>query len=100
MLKHNKKNILKIKLKKLILLKFIYNNIIKKSIFHNRNIKIKNKFTVYITIKKKTLTRNKVKNLCLMTGKKKSINKKILLSRQYINQTCKLNNLQNFKINS
>jgi len=100
MLKHNCKNILKTKLLKTIILKNIISNLIKKSIFQNRNIKPKIRLLAFFNINKNKTTKTKIKNTCLLTGRKKSINKNLHLSRHQLNILSKTNNLQNFKINS
>jgi ribosomal protein S14 len=100
MLPHNKKTILKENLKKIIIIKYIYSNIIKKSIFHNRTLNLKARMLSFINIKKSKTNKNKLVNTCLFTGRRKGINKKLHLSRHQINILSKSTNLQNFKINS
>lgn len=100
MLPHNKKTILKENLKKIIVIKYLYNNIIKKSIFQNRHLNLKVRTLSFITYKKNFSTKHKLINTCLLTGRRKGINKKLLLSRHQINILSKSTNLQNFKINS
>lgn len=100
MLAHNKKTILKENLKKMIIIKYIYSNLIKKSIFQNRTINLKARLLSFIMIKKPKTNKNKLINTCLLTGRRKGINKKINLSRHQLNILSKSTNLQNFKINS
>ncbi len=100
MLPHNKKTILKENLKKIIILKYIYSNIIKKSIFHNRALSLKIRMLAFINLKKQKMNKNKLINTCLLTGRRKGINKKLHLSRHQLNILSKSTNLQNFKINS
>jgi len=100
MLKHNSKSILKTKLLKIIILKNIVSNLIKKSIFQNRNIKAKIRLFAFFNLNKNKITKTKIKNTCLLTGRKKSINKQLHFSRHQLNIISKNNNLHNFKINS
>merc|ERR1711970_681378 len=48
----------------------------------------------------KSLIEKKNKNICLISGENKAVNKKLLLSRFHINYSSLGNKLQNFKINS
>lgn len=98
MLTYNKKNILKIKLLKIKLLKNIINNLIKKSIFQNRNISKKIRLYAFFNIKKKNAIKDN--NICLFTGRKKSISSKLCMSRHQLNIISKSTKLQNFKTNS
>ena len=98
MLTYNKKNILKVKLLKIKLLKNLINNIIKKSIFHNRNIKKKIRLFAFFNIKRKNSIKDN--NICLFTGRRKSIMTKLNMSRHQINKISKHVKLQNFKNNS
>lgn len=100
MLPHNKKTILKENLKKTIIIKYLYNNIIKKSIFQNRHLTIKIRTLSFLTYNKNYSTKHKLINTCLLTGRRKGINKNLLLSRHQINILSKTSNIQNFKINS
>lgn len=86
--------------KRSILIKYKYLNLIQKSLFHNR-YKNKNKklfFFYYLNINK--ISSKKTKNICIISGENKAINKKLLLARFQINYSSILNQLQNFKINS
>jgi len=98
MLTYNKKNILKIKLLKIKLLKNIINNLIKKSIFHNRNISKKTRLYAFLNINKKNSIKDN--NICLFTGRKKGIITKFCLSRHQLNKISKHTKLQNFQTNS
>ncbi len=98
MLTYNKKNILKIKLIKIKLIKNIISNIIKKSIFHNINIKKKIRLYAFFNIQKKNSIKDN--NICLFTGRKKSIATKLNMSRHQLNKISKHVKLQNFKTNS
>ena len=100
MLPHNKKNILKENIKKILILKNNYNNIIKKSIFQNRILNNKTRICAFLLINKQKTNSIKLINTCLLTGRKKGINKFFHLSRHQINIISKTSNLQNFKINS
>jgi ribosomal protein S14 len=100
MLPHNKKNILKENLKKILIIKYIYSNIIKKSIFQNRTLNLKIRSIAHLSIKKSKTNKNKLINTCLLTGRKKGISKSLHLSRHQLNIFSKSINLQNFKINS
>jgi len=100
MLPHNKKNILKEQYKKIIIIKYIINNLIKKSIFHNRTIQNKYRLLASLSFNKAHVNKNKIVNTCLATGRQKNINKTLHLSRHQLNILSKSFNLQNFKLNS
>jgi ribosomal protein S14 len=98
MIKYTKKNILKIKLLKIKLLKNLINNIIKKSIFQNRNINKKIRLFSFFNIKKRKSNKNN--KVCLFTGRRKGIIPNFNLSRHQLNKITKYGKLQNFKTNS
>jgi ribosomal protein S14 len=87
-------------LKRSVLIKYKYFNIINKKIFKNRNIKKNINLIIFFKINLNKKHYNKVNNICIKSGKNKSVNKKLILSRFNINYLSILNKLQNFKINS
>jgi ribosomal protein S14 len=98
MLKKSKQQILKFNLKNNIILKYEYKNIIIKSLIHNRNITYKDKLNAIFYLKKNYIKKNK--KICLLSGKHRSIDNKLNLSRHNLNYFSKLGVLQNFKIKS
>lgn len=99
MIDRKNKILLKDNLKRSILLKYKYLNLLQKSLFHNRSIKKTNRLIYFNNLNTK-ISYKKLNNICLINSEQKSVNKKLLLSRFVLNYTSILNNLQNFKINS
>lgn len=91
---------IKDKNKRSLLIKYKYLNLIQKSLFHNRYFKQNKKLFFFYYINSNQISSKKVKNVCLISGENKAVNKKLLLSRFQINYSSIANNLQNFKINS
>jgi ribosomal protein S14 len=99
MLRRNIKLIALKNLKNSLIIKYNIKNIILKSIFHNRQIENKQRIFSSFFFTKQQFT-NKIKNSCLLSGRNKSTNNKVLLSRHNMNKVTKLGLLTNFKIKS
>ena len=99
MLKKKENRIIRSKIKNIIIIKYLYINIILKSIFQNRNIKNKKRLFSFLNTKKlkKNTTLN---NYCLLNGQTNGLNKKLNISRHSLNNLLKFNILNNFKIKS
>lgn len=100
MFKRKERYLIRDNVRRSLLIKYRYTNLIQKSLFHNRKL-IKNKRIIFFykfSYKRKGF--NKVKNICTFSGENTSVNKKILFSRFQINYLSILNKLQNFKVNS
>ena len=98
MINYKGKHILKKKRKDLIVLKTQIKVNILKSIIHNRTIPFKNKshlnlFLAFNLIKK-------IKQVCLISGQFKSVNRNLMLSRFQINYLAKSNKLIKWKVKS
>jgi ribosomal protein S14 len=100
MLNKKSKLIIKDNLKRSILIKYKYLNLLQKSLFHNRYFSKKKKVLFFYYTNINRISSKKTKNLCLISGEHKAVNKKLVMSRFQINYSSILNNLQNFKINS
>lgn len=98
MIKKGMQQILKHQLINIVAAKYEYNNIILKSIIHNQNIPYKTKLYAHLMLKKTNL--KKTKKICMITGKHKSVNNFLNISRHNVNYFSKLGLLQNFKIKS
>lgn len=99
MIKSSNSNIIKNKINCLMNLKCELNYIIIKSIIQNSQIKNKNRVFIKLLISNQSfLTKNK--KICVITGNKKSVNKKISIGRHSINYFASRGVLNNFKINS
>ena len=98
----NKKfiNYLKIKVKKKLFLKNELKNKILKSIIQNQKNKYLKKQYAYYTLIKTTYFFNKVKNVCLLTGKNGAVSNNFFLSRHVLKKMLNSNKLQNIKIRS
>jgi ribosomal protein S14 len=96
----NKKNqqILKHSILNKLVLKYLYKNIILKSIIHNRNLNIKSRAIANYYTKKNYIKKNK--KICMLTGKHRSVYNNLNLSRHNLNYFSKLGVLQNFKVKS
>jgi hypothetical protein len=91
MIDYKHKHILKKKRKNLVILKYQLKKYIIKSIIHNRTIPFKQKG--YLSV---FLSFNCVKNIkqvCLISGQFKSVNKTLMISRFQINYLAKCNKL-------
>ncbi len=99
MLRKKKKLILKANIKNIIILKYLYINIILKSIFNNRNIENKKRLITSFFYKK-TNIKYITSNICLISGRFKNTNKRLLFSRHNVNNYCKKGLINNFKIKS
>lgn len=97
-MKNTKKDILINKYNKVFIIKKLLKISILNFFIHNNNLSLKNK-SIYIFISK-LINNKKIKpNLCLITSRKKSINKIINISRLQIRKLARLGKLTNFKIN-
>ena len=99
MLNKKENRIIRSNIKNIIIIKFIYLNMITKSIFQNRNIKNKKRLFSYFSFKKlkKNTTLN---NYCLLNGQTNGLNKNLNISRHNMNSLLKLGVINNFKIKS
>lgn len=86
-------------IKNSIIIKFIFLNIIFKSIFHNRNIKNFKRMYALMNLKKKQKN-SKLNDFCLITGQSKGLNKQLSISRHKMNILLKQGLINNFKIKS
>ena len=93
-----KKRLLKHTMQNKIILKYLYKNIILKSIIHNRNLNAKYRALSNYYIKKGNVKKNK--NICFLSGKHRSVYNTLGLSRHNLNYFSKLGLLQNFKTKS
>lgn len=100
MLNRRSKVLIKDNLRRSISIKYKYLTLLQKSLFHNRSINSNKKLIFFYYFNKNKIHWKKVKNVCLLSGENKSVNKKLLLTRFQINYSSVLNNLQNFRINS
>lgn len=100
MLNQKSKFLIKDKIKNTVLVKYKYINILQKSLFHNRYLNNKKRLIFFYYLNSNTVFSKKIKNICLISGENKAVNKKLLLSRFQINYSSINNNLQNFKVNS
>jgi hypothetical protein len=101
-MKQSFKDILKYKINNKIIIKKEIKKKILKSIIQNNYLKTKIKIISTIKLQKllKSLKFTKYKNICLMTGKKKSIYNFCNFSRHTIKQLNIKTKLQNIKIKS
>lgn len=86
-----KKNLIKIFFKKTILKSII------QSIDILPTVRAYSQFKQSILFKNKKYVSTSIKNACYITGKYKSTNKKLHISRYTLKQFCLLNKIQNFK---
>lgn len=100
MLNQKSKFFIKDKIKNTMLIKYKYLNLLQKSLFHNRYINNKKRLVFFYYLNTNIILYKKTKNICLLSGENKAVNKKLLLSRFQINYSSVSNDLQNFKINS
>lgn len=94
--KHN--HILKKKRKNILFLKCQLKNKLLKSIIHNRTISFKQKSHLIFLLAFNP-SKN-IKQVCLISGQFKSVNKKLMISRFQINYLAKSNKLIKWKVNS
>lgn len=98
MLNKSKREILKHNLRTNLAIKFMYKNLILKSIIHNQQINYKYKIIANYLIKKKNSKYQK--KTCFISGLHKGVDTKLNLSRHNLNYFSKLGIMQNFKIKS
>lgn len=91
MINYKSKHILKKKRKNLVVLKSQIKINVIKSIIHNRTISFKNKTHLNLFLSF-NLVKN-IKQVCLISGQFKSVNKNLMLSRFQTNYLAKSNNL-------
>ena len=97
-MKNIKKNILINKYNKIFIIKKLLKLSVLNFFIHNNNMILKKK-SIYIFFSK-LINNKKIKpNLCLITSRKKSINRVVNLSRLQIRKIARLGKLINFKIN-
>lgn len=97
-MKNIKKDILINKYNKIFIIKKLFKTSILNFFIHNNNLNLKNK-SMFIFISK-LINNKKIKpNLCLITSRKKSINRIINVSRLQVRKIARLGKLTNFKIN-
>jgi len=94
----NKQQILKTQLKHQIMLKTEYKYIILRSIVHN--LQLSRSIRLAAQLRLVNFRYSNLKQKCLMSGKQKSVNGFLTLSRHNINYFAKLGILQNFKTKS
>jgi len=100
MLFRRTKNILKTKYKCIYTCKNKIKNIILKSIFFNRNIKIINRAYAYLLLNNNKIINNKYHKICKFSGYRKNVNKIIGIGRHELNRKAILGQLQNVSVNS
>jgi len=100
MLFRRTKNILKTKYKCIYICKNKIKNIILKSIFFNRNIKIINRAYAYLLLNNNKILNNKYHKICKFSGYRKNVNKIIGIGRHELNRKAILGQLQNVSVNS
>lgn len=93
-------NFLKIKIKKKLYLKNELKKKILKSIIQNQNVNpLKRQYAYYNLIKMPNL-HYKIQNVCLLTGRNRSVSNNFFLSRHVLKKMLNINKLQNIKIRS
>lgn len=100
MLFKRRANILKNKYKLVYIYKNKLKNIILKSIFYNRNIKILNRACAYLIINNNKLLNKKYHKICKFSGFRKNVNKILGIGRHELNRKAILGQLQNVSVNS
>lgn len=100
MLNKKSKIYLKDKIRRSVIIKYKYLNLIQKSLFQNRYLCKKKKLYFLYLLNLNKVSAVKKKNICLISAENKSVNKKLVMTRFQINYSSVLNKLQNFKINS
>jgi len=75
-------------------------NIILKSIFFNRNLKIINRAYAYLLLNNNKIINNKYHKICKFSGYRKNVNKITGIGRHELNRKAILGQLQNISVNS
>jgi hypothetical protein len=94
------KNIVKNKYKCIYIYRNKMKNIILKSIFFNRNIKIINRAYAYLILNNNKIVNNKYHKICKFSGYRKNVNKIVGIGRHELNRKAILGQLQNISVNS
>lgn len=100
MFKHKERYLLRDNIRRSLIIKYSYINLIQKGLFHNRKLIRYKRIIAFYKLSYKKKGYKKLKNVCLISGENTSVNKKILFTRFQINYLSILNKLQNFKVNS
>lgn len=99
MFSKKEKYLLRDNLRRSVGIKFIYTNMLHKTLKKNLYLLRYRRF--YFTLNlQKNISSKKIKNTCLLSGENTSVRKYFILSRFQLNTLSINNNLQNFKINS
>jgi hypothetical protein len=100
MFKRKERYILRDNVRRSLIIKYKYINLIQKSLLHNRKVKHNKHIIIFYKYSYKKKGYKKVKNICLLSGENTGVNKKLLLTRFQINYLSILNKLQNLKVSS
>ena len=100
MFTRKKRNILKSKYKIIYVYKKQIKNIILKSIFYNRNIKILDRSYSYLILNSTKILNKKYHKICKFNGFRKNVNKLFGFGRHELNRKAILGQLQNISVNS
>lgn len=100
MLRRKKINLLQSKYKIIYIYKNKIKNIILKSMFYNRNLKIVSRSYAYLHLINNKLINKKYHKICKFTGFRKNVNKLFSIGRHELNRKAILGELQNISVNS